>query len=99
VNDVVDVMLYALDRPIRRGIFNLGTGKARSFLDLAKATFAALGVPPNVEFIDTPLEIRDRYQYFTEAPMQKLCAEGYSREFASLEDGVMETIRELKARF
>jgi ADP-L-glycero-D-manno-heptose 6-epimerase len=99
VSDVVDVMLYALDRPIRRGVFNLGTGKARSFLDLGKATFAALGIPPDIEFIDTPIEIRDRYQYFTEAPMQKLRGEGYSREFASLEDGVMETIRELKSRF
>jgi ADP-L-glycero-D-manno-heptose 6-epimerase len=98
VGDVVSAMIFALQKPIRRGIFNLGSGSARSFLDLAKATFSALGIPLNVEFIDTPLEIRDRYQYFTEAPMQKLRGEGYSREFASLEDGVMETIRELKSR-
>jgi ADP-L-glycero-D-manno-heptose 6-epimerase len=99
VDDVVDAMMFALENPVRRGIFNLGTGRARSFLDLARATFHALGIPPKIEFIDTPLEIRDRYQYFTEAPMQKLRAEGYAREFTSLEDGVMETIRELRARF
>jgi ADP-L-glycero-D-manno-heptose 6-epimerase len=98
VDDVIDAMMFALERPIRRGIFNLGTGKARSFLDLARATFQALGMSPKIEFIDTPVEIRDRYQYFTEAPMQKLREAGYAREFTSLEDGVRETIRELRSR-
>ncbi|MBU6154353.1 MAG: ADP-glyceromanno-heptose 6-epimerase [Bdellovibrionales bacterium] len=99
VGDVVSAMVHAFEMPIRRGIFNLGTGKARSFLDLAKATFSALGIPVNVEFIDTPVQIRDQYQYFTEAKMEKLKAAGYTREFAPLENGVAETIRELKSRF
>ena len=98
VDDVVDAMMFALEKPIRRGIFNLGTGKARSFLDLAHATFEALGISPRIEFIDTPVAIRDRYQYFTEAPMQKLRAEGYGREFTSLERGVAATVQELKKR-
>lgn len=92
VEDVVDVLLFALKKPIKRGIFNLGSGKARSFLDLAKATFAALGKTPKIEFIDTPIAIRDRYQYFTEANMSKLRVEGYSRAFTSLEDGVKATV-------
>lgn len=95
VGDVVDVMLFALKKPIARGIYNLGSGKARSFLDLAKATFKTLGKEPNIEFIDTPIEIRDRYQYFTEANMAKLRGTGYQREFTSLEDGVQFTITEL----
>ena len=96
VKDVVEVMLFALEKPIRRGIFNLGTGRARSFLDLAHATFAAMGKSPRIHFIDTPAAIRDRYQYFTEAPMGKLRAEGYAVPFASLEDGVLETVRVLE---
>jgi ADP-L-glycero-D-manno-heptose 6-epimerase len=95
VEDVVDVLLFALQKPIRRGIFNLGSGQARSFLDLAKATFHALEKTPNIEFIDTPIEIRDRYQYFTQANMQKLKAEGYSRPMTSLEDGVQKTVQAL----
>jgi ADP-L-glycero-D-manno-heptose 6-epimerase len=66
----------------------LGSGKARPFLDLAKATFNALGKEPNIEFIDTPIDIRDKYQYFTEANMNKLIAQGYTKPFTSLEDGV-----------
>ena len=95
VGDVVDVLLFAVKGSIKRGIYNLGSGKARSFLDLAKATFKALGKAPNIEFIDTPIEIRDRYQYFTEATMQKLKTTGYTREFTSLEDGVNHTIADL----
>ena len=98
VGDVVDALLFALEKPILRGVFNLGTGKARSFLDLARATFSALKTEPKVHFIDTPVEIRDRYQYFTEAPMQKLRAEGYTREFTPLEKGVEETVKALLLR-
>jgi ADP-L-glycero-D-manno-heptose 6-epimerase len=98
VDDVVDAMIFALNKPIRRGIFNLGTGKARSFLDLARATFSAMGLPEKIAFIDTPVEIRDRYQYFTEASMEKLRSEGYAREFTSLETGVLETVKSLKLR-
>jgi ADP-L-glycero-D-manno-heptose 6-epimerase len=88
IEDVVDVLHFALERPLSRGLYNLGTGRARSFLDLARATFAALGREPAIDFVDTPPELRPRYQYFTEARMQKLRAAGYIRPFRSLEDGV-----------
>jgi len=97
VGDVVEILLFALQKPIRRGIYNLGSGKARSFLDLAKATFQALGREPKIEWVETPLAIRDRYQYFTEATMEKLRAEGYSRPMTSLEDGVTATVAANKA--
>lgn len=96
IADVVDVLLYAVSGNIKRGIYNLGSGKARSFHDLAKATFKALGKEPNIQFIDTPIEIRDRYQYFTEATMNKLRTVGYNRPFTSLEDGVKQTIADLQ---
>jgi ADP-L-glycero-D-manno-heptose 6-epimerase len=100
VGDVVDVMMFALGLTkqgnLKRGIYNLGSGKARSFLDLAKATFRSLGKTENIEFIDTPVEIRDRYQYFTEAVMLKLRNAGYTREFTTLEDGVQQTIADLQ---
>ncbi len=99
VGDVVDVLLFALglskQGALKRGIYNLGSGRARSFLDLAKATFQALGKEPRIEFIDTPVEIRERYQYFTEANMNKLRKAGYTREFTSLEEGVKLTITDL----
>ena len=98
VGDVVKVLLYALEKPIRRGVFNLGSGQARSFKDLATATFKALKIETKIEFIDTPIEIRDRYQYFTEATMDKLKREGYSEPFTSLEAGVLATVRELGIR-
>ncbi|MCK9423854.1 MAG: NAD-dependent epimerase/dehydratase family protein [Bacteroidales bacterium] len=75
------------------GIYNLGTGKARTFLDLVKTVFTALDKPPNIEFIDTPIDIRDKYQYFTEAPMQKLQAIGYSKPFYTLEAGIEEYVQ------
>ena len=97
VNDVVDVLHFALNKPIRRGIFNLGTGQARTFLDLARCVFRELGCPEQVEFIDTPIELRARYQYFTEARMERLRKEGYLTPFATLEDGVRTYMRELLA--
>lgn len=78
---------------LRSGIYNLGTGKARSFEDLVKATFAALDMEPHIQFIDMPLDIRDKYQYFTEANMQKLKNAGYKDEFYSLEKGVDDYVR------
>ncbi len=72
----------------KNGLYNLGTGKARSFYDLAANTFIAQGLEPNIEFVDMPEDIRDKYQYFTEANMDKLRAVGYSKPFTSLEDGV-----------
>jgi ADP-L-glycero-D-manno-heptose 6-epimerase len=95
VEDLVDVLLFAVKGSLKRGIYNLGSGKARSFYDLAKATFKSLGKEPKIEFIDTPVEIRDRYQYFTEADMTKLHNAGYTRPFTSLEEGVSKTVAAL----
>lgn len=88
VKDVVNVIWFLYSHKTKNGIYNLGSGKARTFLDLAKATFKALHVEPNIEFIDTPIDIRDKYQYFTEADMRKLISAGYSKPFTSLEEGV-----------
>jgi ADP-L-glycero-D-manno-heptose 6-epimerase len=74
-------------------LYNLGTGKARTFFDLAKSTFRALDLEPNISFIDTPEDIRDKYQYFTEANMTKLRSIGYEKEFTSLEDGVKDYVQ------
>ncbi len=93
VKDLIDVLFFAMTHQLKNGIYNLGSGKARPFLDLAKATFKALHKEPNIEFIDTPLDIRDKYQYFTEANMQKLITQGYSKPFTSLEDGVKDYVQ------
>lgn len=93
VKDVADVMYFFMSCREKSGIFNLGTGKARAFLDLAKGTFKALNLQPNIEFIDTPEDIRDKYQYFTEANMDKLRLAGYSKEFYSLEEGIEEYVQ------
>jgi len=77
----------------KNGIYNLGTGKARTFEDLVKATFAGVDLQPNIRFIDMPEDIRDKYQYFTEANMQKLKAAGYQEPFYSLEDGVEDYVK------
>jgi len=92
VGDCVMAMLWLLDHPDVSGLFNMGTGRARSFADLAAATYRALGREPLIEYIDTPVEIRDRYQYRTEAAMKRLTAAGYDRPFTSLEDGVTEYV-------
>ena len=78
---------------LKSGIYNLGTGKARSFYDLAANTFNAMGKDVNIEFIDIPEDIRDKYQYFTEANMTKLREAGYDKEFTSLEDGVADYVK------
>lgn len=96
VEDVVDVLFFALAKPIRRGIYNLGTGTARSFHDLVRATFRAMGKPEKIEFIPTPEALRARYQYFTRAKMDRLRAQGYTQPFTSLEDGVERYIRRLE---
>ncbi|HEY6062459.1 MAG TPA: ADP-glyceromanno-heptose 6-epimerase [Chitinophagaceae bacterium] len=88
VEDVAKVCCWLMDNKIESGLYNLGTGKARTFNDLAKATFAAMGKEPVIEYIDMPEDIRDKYQYFTEADMCKLRKVGYSKEFYSLEEGV-----------
>ncbi|WP_317899326.1 ADP-glyceromanno-heptose 6-epimerase [Aurantibacillus circumpalustris] len=93
VKDVVNVIWFLYSKQPKSGIYNLGSGKARTFLDLAEATFKALNIEPNIEFIDTPIDIRDKYQYFTEANMQKLISVGYSKPFTSLEEGVEDYVK------
>ena len=78
---------------LKSGLYNLGTGKARSFYDLAANTFKAMGKDVNIEFVDIPEDIRDKYQYFTEANMTKLREAGYDKEFTSLEDGVADYVK------
>jgi len=90
---VVDVLVFLFEKSPTNGIYNLGSGKARSFSDLAKATFSALGKTPHIEFIDTPIDIRDKYQYFTEANMAKLKAAGFKKEFTTLEEGVSDYVK------
>ena len=93
VGDCVDVVMWFLDHPELSGLFNLGTGQARTFLDLAKAVYRALDKEPLIRFVDTPIEIRDRYQYFTQADMRQLRAIGYTKPFTSLEDGITQYVR------
>ena len=93
VKDVVQVILFLMEQRRHPGIYNLGTGQARSFLDLAKAVFHSLDLAPNIEFIDTPADIRDTYQYFTQAEMARLRAAGYNRAFTSLEAGIGDYVR------
>jgi len=97
VGDVVDVMLWLLETPEVSGIFNVGTGRARSYRDLARAVCAAAGVPDRVEFIDMPAVLRGQYQSFTEAPMQRLRAAGYAAPFTPLEEGVGRYVRDFLA--
>ncbi len=93
VKDVTAVCLWLMETRKTSGLFNLGTGRARTFLDLAKATFAALDKEPYITFIDTPADIRDKYQYYTQAEMGKLRAAGYEAPFTSLEDGVGDYVK------
>jgi ADP-L-glycero-D-manno-heptose 6-epimerase len=92
VKDVLDVLFFLMDRKSGSGIFNLGTGNARTFLALVSAVFSSMNKIPSVEFIDTPLDIRNKYQYFTEADMKKLHSIGYSRPFYTLEEGIGEYV-------
>lgn len=94
VKDVAEVCLFLMHHRKNSGIYNLGSGKARTFLDLTKAVFKALGKPEQIEFIDTPADIRDKYQYFTEAKIEKLKVVGYSRVFITLEKGVIDYVRD-----
>lgn len=88
VKDVCAVLLHFLERKPKNAIYNLGTGQARTFYDLARGTFAALGLEPNISFVDTPADIRDTYQYFTEANMKKVRNTGFIEPFYSLEEGI-----------
>ena len=92
VKDVVDVIIYLMEYRPESGLYNLGTGKARTFTDLVTSTFRAMGMESAISFVDTPEDIRNKYQYFTEAKMDKLRQAGYKRPFTSLENGVSEYI-------
>jgi ADP-L-glycero-D-manno-heptose 6-epimerase len=93
VEDCCEVLLWLFELAPANGIFNLGTGKARSFLDLASAVYRALGKEPSITWRDTPEDIRGQYQYFTEARMDRLRALGYTAPFTPLEDGVAKTVK------
>lgn len=97
IDDVVRTIVGLVERPLTRGIYNVGSGTARTFLDLARATFAAMGRPEKIEFIDTPVNLRPTYQYFTEAPMARLRAAGFATQPTSLEEGVRQYVRALEA--
>ncbi len=93
VKDVLEVCIFLMHHRKDSGIYNLGTGTARTFLDLVKSTFKALGKEEKISFIDTPEDIRDKYQYFTEADMSKLRSIGFDKEFTSLENGVKDYVQ------
>ena len=94
VGDVVDVLLWLLDTPGVNGLFNLGTGRARTYLDLAHAVCDAAGKPRAVEFIDMPAALRGQYQSYTQAPMQRLRAAGYTGQFTPLEEGIRRYVQD-----
>lgn len=93
VMDIVDACYFLMHHRKNNGIYNLGSGEARTFHDLVKAVFSAMSKNPDVEFIDTPEDIRDKYQYFTEAKMSKYRSIGYSKQFWSLEKGVKDYVQ------
>ena len=86
-------MFFLMKNKPKSDIYNLGTGKARTFLDLATAVFNSINKEVDIEFIDTPIDIRDKYQYFTEAKMGKLKSVGYDKPFYSLEDAIDDYIK------
>lgn len=93
VKDVIMVCCWLMKKQIASGLYNLGTGKARSFTDLAVSTYAGLDMHPHIDFIDMPEDIRSKYQYFTRADMQKLINAGYTDEFYTLEKGIDDYVR------
>jgi ADP-L-glycero-D-manno-heptose 6-epimerase len=93
VKDLLQLIFFLMKYRPDSGLYNVGTGKARSFYDLVSAVFAAMGKDKKIEFIDTPEDIRDKYQYFTEANMEKLREAGYTKAFTSLEEGVDDYVK------
>ena len=93
VKDVVDVLYFLMHHRKNSGIYNLGSGKARTFLDLVKHTFEAMSQSPSISFMPTPVDIRDTYQYFTQASMNKLKAIGYTQPFYTLEEGISDYVK------
>ena len=97
VGDVVDVLIWLMETPSVSGLFNLGTGRSRTYLDLAHAVCDAAGKPRNVEFIDMPASLVGQYQSFTEAPMDRLRAAGYTGQFTPLEEGIRKYVQDYLA--
>lgn len=93
VKDLVEVCMFLMYQRKHSGIYNLGSGKARTFLDLATNTFKALDLTPQIDFVDTPADIRDKYQYFTQANMSKLRSIGYDHPFHTLEEGIKDYVQ------
>lgn len=98
IGDCVDIMLWLYDHPEVSGIYNVGTGKARTFNDMAKAMFKAAGMEPKINYIDMPQDLRDQYQYFTEANTDKLRSAGYSTPFTELEEGMRIYVQDYLAK-
>jgi len=96
VKDAIEIVCYFIEHPDKKGIFNVGTGIARSWNDVAKALFSALGLKPNIEYIEMPPEIRDKYQYFTQADLSKLKRTGLEHKFFTLEEAVKDYAGYLK---
>ncbi len=93
VKDVVEMALFFLDNPDKNGLFNIGSGNARTWNDLVKSLFQSVGKPVNIEYIDMPEEIKSKYQYFTEANLTKIKSSGYSTEPKSLEEGISDYVK------
>ena len=93
VKDVLEACIFLMHHRRNSGLYNLGSGKARSFIDLTRAVFKSIGINENISFIDTPEDIRDKYQYFTEANMTKLSSVGFDHEFYTLENGVKDYVK------
>lgn len=92
IKDICSVMLWLLQNPQVSGLFNVGTGRAQSFRELAEATFHALGLEPNIEYIEMPMHLRKKYQYYTKAEMSKLREAGYDKPFMNLEEGARDYV-------
>ena len=93
IKDLSEIMFFLMNHRKDSGLYNVGTGNGRTFLDLTKNAFKGMGLPESIEYIDTPIDIRDKYQYFTEANMTKLRSIGYEKQFTSLEDGVADYVK------
>jgi ADP-L-glycero-D-manno-heptose 6-epimerase len=93
VKDVIDVLNFFMNKQPKNGLFNIGQGKARTFNDLVNNTFNSMNVSGNIEYIDTPEDIRDKYQYFTEADIEKLRSAGYNKSFHTLEKGIEDYVK------
>lgn len=99
VKDVVNICKFLMDNKPKNGLYNLGSGNARTFIDLVKATFKAMNREVNISFVDTPEDIRDKYQYFTEANINKLIEAGYDQGFHTLENGINDYVNNYLAEF